>query len=42
MIIDQRSLYGERIAYINLEGKPHVNIDTMKDWALAEQILCAE
>ncbi len=42
VIIDQRSLYGERIAYINLEGKPHVNIDTMKDWALAEQILCAE
>ena len=42
VIIEQKSLYGERISYINLEGKPHVNIDTMKDWELAEQLICAE
>lgn len=42
VILEQKSLYGERISYINLEGEPHVNIDTMKDWELAEQLICVE
>lgn len=41
-ILKKRSLYGENIAFINLDGRPSVNIDTQDDWAKAEKMLCAE
>lgn len=42
VILGQKSLYGKKVAFINLEGEPHVNIDTMADWNKAEQLVCAE
>jgi CMP-N-acetylneuraminic acid synthetase len=42
VLFNQRSLYGENVTYINLENEPHINIDTMNDWKLAEKLICAE
>lgn len=42
VILEQKSLYGQQISFIDLEGEPHVNIDTLSDWEQAEQLLCAE
>lgn len=46
VILNQNSLYGGRITYIENEIEQHVNIDTPKDWELAEakakQNPCAE
>lgn len=42
IILEQKSLYGKNIAFIDLEGEPHVNIDTLDDWKKAEEILCVE
>lgn len=42
VILEQKSLYGEKISYINLDEQQHVNIDTMEDWYKAERLLCAE
>ena len=42
VILEQKSLYGDHISFINMEGEPHVNIDTLADWKKAEQLLCAE
>ena len=39
VILQDKSLYGQRIAFINLAGEPHVNIDTPADWEQAEQML---
>jgi len=41
-LLNKRSLYGEKIAYLNTDGVPHINIDTMADWKKAERLLCAE
>lgn len=35
------SLYGKSIAYIESNPKFYVNIDTMKDWSLAEELVAA-
>lgn len=42
IILEQKSLYGQQISFIDLEGEPHVNIDTMDDWIKAEKLICAE
>ncbi len=39
VLLQQRSLYGERTAYWLNEEEGHVNIDTPADWAQAEAIL---
>ena len=39
VLLNQQSLYGKSIAYIEADGTRHVNIDTMEDWAKAEKIL---
>jgi len=38
-VIKKGSLYGKSIAYIESNPKFYVNIDTMKDWVLAEELL---
>lgn len=38
-IIDNKSLYGESIGYIDTTGNDYVNIDTPEDWIKAEKIL---
>lgn len=42
VILEQKSLYGDQISFIKMEGEPHVNIDTSHDWKKAEELLCAE
>ena len=42
VLVNQGSLYGEHLTYLNLERETHVNIDTMNDWKLAEELICAE
>ncbi len=39
VVINQKSLYGNTISYIESNKKRHVNIDTMEDWRKAESIL---
>jgi CMP-N,N'-diacetyllegionaminic acid synthase len=39
VIIEQNSLYGESIGYIESNIIHHVNLDTQEDWAKAESIL---
>ena len=39
VILHQGSLYGNKITYFNSQEEPYVNIDTMKDWKNAEDIL---
>lgn len=39
VVINQKSLYGNTISYIESDKKKHVNIDTMEDWKKAEGIL---
>ena len=38
-VIKNGSLYGKSIAYLESNPQFHVNIDTMKDWGNAEQLL---
>lgn len=38
VILEQNSLYGSNIGYIDTTGSPYVNIDTMKDWIEAEKM----
>lgn len=38
-LIDQNSLYGKKIGYIDTTGDPYVNIDTPEDWKEAERII---
>ncbi|WP_333600060.1 acylneuraminate cytidylyltransferase family protein [Flavobacterium sp.] len=38
-VIKNGSLFGKSIAYIESNPQFHVNIDTMKDWELAEKLL---
>ena len=37
-ILNKNSLYGDTLGYIENNSKYHVNIDTMVDWKLAENI----
>ncbi len=39
MILDQNSLYGKNIGFIDTTDSPYVNIDTPSDWEKAESIL---
>lgn len=39
ILLSQRSLYGEKIAFHVSENLVHVNIDTLDDWAKAEKHL---
>ncbi len=38
VILNQQSLYGKSISYIESDSLFHVNIDTMEDWKKAEEI----
>ncbi|MEP6617177.1 MAG: acylneuraminate cytidylyltransferase family protein [Ginsengibacter sp.] len=38
-VLDQRSLYGKSISYIESDPRWHVNIDTPHDWELATEIV---
>lgn len=39
VILNQKSLYGQRTGYIINSSDEHVNIDTLKDWEEAERIM---
>jgi CMP-N-acetylneuraminic acid synthetase len=39
VLLEKKSLYGEKISYLENIGEPLINIDTIKDWALAEQFI---
>ena len=39
VILNQNSLYGKTLSYIENKSDIHVNLDTMDDWAKAEQLL---
>jgi CMP-N,N'-diacetyllegionaminic acid synthase len=38
-VLKQGSLYGEKISFLDMSEEPHVNIDTMEDWGMAEAYL---
>ncbi|MFK7806511.1 MAG: acylneuraminate cytidylyltransferase family protein [Saprospiraceae bacterium] len=42
IVLEQRSLYGEKISWFESENKYHVNIDTLEDWAEAEEMIKAK
>lgn len=39
IVLNQNSLYGKSIAYIESSSKNYINIDTLEDWERAEKIL---
>jgi CMP-N-acetylneuraminic acid synthetase len=39
VVLKQGSLYGKKIGFIDTSERPHVNIDTMEDWKMAEAYL---
>jgi CMP-N-acetylneuraminic acid synthetase len=39
VLLNQKSLYGNSIAFIESDPERHVNIDTMSDWQLAEELV---
>ncbi len=39
VLLDQNSLYGSSISYIESDPQWHVNIDTMDDWKKAEELV---
>lgn len=38
VLLEQNSLYGNKIGFINTTGSPYVNIDTPEDWKKAEKL----
>lgn len=38
VLLEQNSLYGNKIGFINTTGSPYVNIDTPEDWEKAERL----
>jgi len=42
VVLQERSLYGKKISFIDMSEEIHVNIDTQEDWDKAEKYLCAE
>lgn len=42
VVLQEKSLYGQKISFIDMSGEAHVNIDTLEDWEKAEKYLCAE
>ena len=39
VLLEQNSLYGKNIGFIDTTGDPYVNIDTVQDWEEAERLL---
>lgn len=39
VLLNQNSLYGNRLGYIETTGNPFVNIDTQEDWEKAQKIV---
>lgn len=39
VLLEQNSLYGSSISYIESDPQWHVNIDTMEDWKIAEELV---
>ena len=39
VILEQNSLYGKKIGFIDTTGDPYVNIDTPEDWEKAKRLL---
>lgn len=39
VILEQHSIYGKSISYIESDKNRHVNIDTMEDWKKAEELI---
>ncbi|WP_029035370.1 cytidylyltransferase domain-containing protein [Salinimicrobium terrae] len=39
VILEQNSLYGKRIGFVDTTGDPYVNIDTHVDWEEAEKLV---
>lgn len=39
VLLEENSLYGKKIGFIDTTGSPHVNIDVPKDWEEAEKII---
>ncbi|NJW53667.1 acylneuraminate cytidylyltransferase family protein [Salinimicrobium oceani] len=39
VLLEQNSLYGKNIGFIDTTGDPYVNIDTPEDWEEAERLL---
>lgn len=39
VILNEGSLYGKKIGYIDTSNDPHINLDTPKDWQEAENML---
>lgn len=39
VLLNENSLYGKKIGYIDTSNDPYVNLDTPKDWLKAENIL---
>ena len=39
VLLQQKSLYGNRLAYIQSDNNNYVNLDTMKDWEKAVEIV---
>ena len=39
VLLEQNSLYGSSISYIESDPQWHVNIDTMEDWKIAEALV---
>ena len=38
VLLEQHSLYGNTISYIEADAERHVNIDTREDWQNAEKL----
>lgn len=38
-LLEKNSLYGEKLAYLESDRKRYVNLDTMDDWAKAEEMV---
>lgn len=39
VVLNERSLYGKKIAYYLMKNKQHINLDTMEDWVAAEAMI---
>ena len=39
VLMEQNSLYGKKIGFIDTTGDPYVNIDTPEDWEKAERLV---
>mgnify|MGYP003112116734 FL=1 len=39
VILEQNSLYGNKVGYMDTTGSPYVNIDTAEDWEVATRLI---